>query len=154
MDARLHDARRANPGRPSELSGAALAERKKDWETGRWRSVPQLPRWLAQTHGVKLALSSLYDRLGKGRARRRVPRKSPVKKDPAAALEFRTARAAKLTALARPSGRPGRLWVLDEMRYGRHGCTRRVWGWPATGRSCPPSRSISGALSMGPWAWA
>jgi hypothetical protein len=32
---------------------------------GRWRSVPQLQRWLAQTHGIVLALSSLYDRLGK-----------------------------------------------------------------------------------------
>ena len=50
--------------------------------------------------------------------RRRVPRPSHVKKDPAAGLEFRTALAAKLTALALPPGRPVRLWVLDEMHYG------------------------------------
>jgi transposase len=79
---------------------------------------------------VKLALSSLYDRLGKACARLRVPRKSHVKKDPAASLEFRTELAAKLTALALPPGRPVRLWVLDEMRYGLHGFTRRVWGLP------------------------
>lgn len=126
----LYDARADNPGRPSELSGQALVEVQKDLERGRWRSVPQLQRWLAQTHGVKLALSSLYGRLGKACARLRVPRKSHVKKDPAASLEFRTELAAKLTALALPPGRPVRLWVLDEMRYGLHGFTRRVWGLP------------------------
>jgi transposase len=130
VDALLHDARSDNPGRPSELSGQALAELQKDLERGRWRSVPQIQRWLRQTHGVKLALSSLYDRLGKVRARLRVPRKSHVKKDPAASLKFRTELAAKLTALTLTPGRPVRLWVLDEMRYGLHGFTRRVWGLP------------------------
>ena len=67
---------------------------------------------------------------GKCALRMRVPRKSHVKKDPAAGLEFRTALAAQLTALARPPDRPVRLWVRDEMRYGRHGFTRRVWGLP------------------------
>ena len=89
VDALLYDARSDNPGRPSELSGAALAELQKDLEAGRWRSVPQIQRWMAKTHGVELASGSLYDRLGKMRARLRVPRKSHVKKDPAAGLEFR-----------------------------------------------------------------
>lgn len=130
VDALLHDARGDNPGRPSELSGAALADLRKDLEAGRWRSVPQMRRWLAQTHGVKLALSSLYDRLGKACARLRVPRKSHVKKDPAATEAFRADLPAKLQALELPPGRPVRLWVLDEMRYGLHGFTRRVWGLP------------------------
>jgi transposase len=59
VDALLYDARSDNPGRPSELSGLALAELQQDLESGRWRSVPQRQRWLAQTHGIKLALSSL-----------------------------------------------------------------------------------------------
>ena len=130
VDALLYDARSDNPGRPSELSGLALVELRQDLEKGRWRSVPQLQRWLQQTHGVRLALSSLYDRLGKVRARLRVPRKSHCQKDPAAGVEFRAELAAKLTDLALPAGRPVRLWVLDEMRYGLHGFTRRVWGLP------------------------
>jgi transposase len=154
VDALLYDARSDNPGRPSELSGAALAELRKDLEAGRWRSVPQLQRWLAQTHGVKLALSSLYDRLGKACARLRVPRKSHVKKDPAAALEFRTELAAKLTALALPPGRPVRLWVLDEMRYGLHGFTRRVWGLPGHRPVVPTQQKyqwgfVYGAVGVG-----
>src|ERR1035437_7477971 len=107
VDALLYDARSDNPGRPSELSGLALAELQQDLESGRWRSVPQLQRWLAQTHGIKLALSSLYDRLGKVRVRLRVPRKSHCKKDPAASRELRTELAAKLTALALALGPAG-----------------------------------------------
>ena len=82
VDALLYDARSDNPGRPSELSGAALAELQKDLEAGRWRSVPQLQRWLAQTHGVKLALSSLYDRLGKACAQAAGPAQKPRQKRP------------------------------------------------------------------------
>ena len=154
VDALLYDARSDNPGRPSELSGAALAELQKDLEAGRWRSVPQLQRWLAKTHGVHLALSSLYDRLGKVRARLRVPRKSHVKKDPAAGPEFRAGLAAGLTALALPPDRPVRLWVLDEMRYGLHGFTRRVWGLPGHRPVVPTQQKyqwgfVYGAVGVG-----
>ena len=147
-------ARSDNPGRPSELSGQALAEWQKDLERGRWRSVPQLQRWLAQTHGVKLALSSLDDRRGKVRARRRVPRQSHCKKDPAAGLEFRTELAARRTALVRPPGRPVRRWVLDEMRYGLHGFTRRVWGLPGHRPVVPTQQQyqwgfVDGAVGVG-----
>ncbi len=50
-----YDARSDNPGRPSELSGQVRAELQKNLERGRWRSGPQLQRWLAQTHGVNPA---------------------------------------------------------------------------------------------------
>lgn len=154
VDALLYDARHDNPGRPSELSGQALAELQKDLEAGRWRSVPQLQHWLAQTQGVKLALTSLYDRLGKACARLRVPRKSHVKKDPAASREFRAELAAQLTALALPPGRPVRLWVLDEMRYGLHGFTRRVWGLPGHRPVVPTQQKyqwgfVYGAVGVG-----
>ena len=82
VDALLYDARSDNPGRPSELSGAALAELRIDLEAGRWRSVPQLQRWLVQTHGVKLALSSLYDRLGKSVRAAAGPAQKPRQKRP------------------------------------------------------------------------
>ena len=82
VDALLYDARSDNPGRPSELSGAALAELQKDLEAGRWRSVPQLQRWLAKTHGVHLALSSLYDRLGKACAQAAGSAPKPRQKRP------------------------------------------------------------------------
>lgn len=150
----LYDARTDNPGRPSELSGLALVELQQDLKIGRWRSVPQLQRWLHQTHGVKLALSSLYDRLGKVCARLRVPRKSHVKKDPAASLAFRAELADKLSALDLPTDRPVRVWVLDEMRYGLHGFTRRVWGLPGHRPVVPTQQKyqwgfVYGAVAVG-----
>ena len=154
VDALLRDARNDNPGRPSELSGQALAELQQDLAGGRWRSVPQIQRWLRQTHGIKLALSSLYDRLGKACARLRVPRKSHVKKDPAASAEFRAELPAKLAAMGLPADRPVRLWVLDEMRYGLHGFTRRVWGLPGCRPVVPTQQKfqwgfVYGAVGVG-----
>ncbi|MEK6284101.1 MAG: IS630 family transposase, partial [Acidobacteriota bacterium] len=128
VEALLRDKRADNPGQPGKLHAAARTQWEAGLQEGRWRTVPQMQRWLQQTHGVKLALSTLYNRLGKAGARLRVPRPSHVRKNPAAALEFRETLPAKLTALALPKGRPVRLWVQDEMRYGLHGFTRRVWG--------------------------
>jgi transposase len=150
----LYDARHDNPGRPSELSGLAEAQLREGLKSGRWRNVPQIQRWLQQAHGIGLALSSLYDRLGKAGARLRVPRPSHIKKDPAATAEFRTGLPAKLLALGLPVGRPVRVWVQDEMRYGLHGFTRRVWGLSGHRPVAPTQQKyewgyVYGAVSVG-----
>ena len=80
--------------------------------------------------------------------------KAIVKKDPAAGLEFRTELAARRTALVRPPGRPVRRWVLDEMRYGLHGFTRRVWGLPGHRPVVPTQQQyqwgfVDGAVGVG-----
>jgi transposase len=130
VDALLHDGRATNPGVPGKLTAAAKAELTAGLQQGRWRTVPQLRAWLQAEHQIQMALSSLYNHLGKAGARLRVPRPSHVKNKPAAAREFRDTLPAKLAALGLPQGRPVRVWVQDEMRYGLHGFTRRVWGLP------------------------
>ena len=42
-------------------------------------------------------------------------------------MAFRETLAVALAALALPVGKPVRLWVADEMRYGLQPVTRRVW---------------------------
>lgn len=130
VDALLQDGRAENPGAPSKLTATAKTELAAGLKTGRWRTVPQLRAWLRTEHKIQMALSSLYNHLGKVGARLRVPRPSHVQNDPAAAQAFRETLPAKLTALDPPQGRPVRVWVQDEMRYGLHGFTRRVWGLP------------------------
>ena len=130
VEALLRDGRADNPGVPGKLTPEAKTQMEAGLKTGRWRTVPQLRAWLQGQHGIRLALSSLYNRLGKAGARLRVPRPSHVQKNPAAAVEFRKTLPARLHALALPENRPVRLWVQDEMRYGLHGFTRRVWGLP------------------------
>jgi transposase len=154
VEALLADGRAHNPGVPSKLTPAAQAELEAGLQTGRWRTVPQMRAWLQTEHRIGMALSSLYNRLGKAGARLRVPRPRHVQNDPAVVQAFREALPAKLTGLALPSARPVRLWVQDEMRYGLHGFTRRVWGWPghrpvATTQQVYQWGYLYGAVSVG-----
>lgn len=57
-----------------------------------------------------------------------MPRPSHVKKNQADAKAFEAHFHGKLCALGLPAGRPVRIWVADEMRYGLHSFTRRCWG--------------------------
>jgi transposase len=141
VEALLADGRSRNPGAPSKLTTTAMAQLEAGLKTGRWRTVPQMRAWLKTQHKIQMALSSLYNRLGKVGARLRVPRPRHQQNDPAAALEFRAELPAKLTALNLPQGRPVRLWVQDEMRYGLHGFTRRVWGLPGQ-RPIAPTQQV------------
>lgn len=67
----------------------------------------------------RLALSSVYTLLGEAGGVLKVPRKTHAKKDAAKTEEFRQELPTKLAAAtAEAAGRPVRLWVLDEHRYG------------------------------------
>ena len=107
------------------------------WTKARRRTVPTLPR----RHGAQLCATSADV--------------SATSNHPAAAgLEFRDGLAAGLTALALPPDRPVRLWVLDEMRHGLHGFTRRVWGLPGHRPVVPPQQKyqwgfVYGAVGVG-----
>jgi hypothetical protein len=75
-----------------------------------------------------VTLSRLYNHLGKAGVWLRVPRQCHVKKDPAAAPRFHETLPVQLAALVLPKDRPVRLWVQDEMHYGRHGFARQGGG--------------------------
>jgi transposase len=58
----------------------------------------------------------------------KVPRKSHVKKDPEAAKVFRATMAERIgEVVGENPGKPVRIWVLDEHRYGLLPVIRRVW---------------------------
>lgn len=154
IEALLKDGRSDNAGAPAKLTDTAWTEMTAGLKTGRWRTVPQMRSWLKTHHKIQMALSSLYNRLGKAGARRRVPRPSHVKKDPAAVQAFRETLLGKLIVLSLPKDRPVRLWVQDEMRYGLHGFTRRVWGLPGHRTVVPAPQVyqwgyVYGAVALG-----
>ena len=130
VEALLKDGRADNSGRPDSLTPEARQALEEGLREGRWRTVPQMHAELVRTFGITLRLGSLYNRLGKAGARLRVPRPRHALQNPAEAALFREELCARLEALELPKGRPVRLWVLDEMRHGLHGFTRRVWGLP------------------------
>lgn len=154
VDALLKDGRADNAGAPSKLTATARTELEAGLQSGRWRTVPQMRAWLKTRHHIQMALSSLYNRLGKAGVRLRVPRPCHVKNDPAAALAFRAPLPDKLVGLNLPQRRPVRLWVQDEMRYGLHGFTRRAWGLWGIVPSLQHSKSTSGVTCMVPLGWA
>lgn len=123
----LGDGRAENRGAEGLLDEEMKEQFEAGLDKGLWRTAPQILQWLRKEHGVTAALPTIYKWLGKAGARLRVPRPSHIKKDPAAAEAFKEEVTARLQALELPAGRPVRLWVLDEMRYGLHSFTRRVW---------------------------
>lgn len=56
-----------------------------------------------------------------------MPRPVHTKKDENAAAAFKAGFLGKLQSLALSDATPVRIWVSDEMRYGLHPVTRRVW---------------------------
>lgn len=122
-------ARKKAPGKASPLHAAAVqAQLRAGLQQGTWRTAGQMRQWLAREHGIKRAERSIYYWLGKLSGVLRVPRPVHVKRDPAAAAAFRAQFGQQLVDLKLPAGRPVKVWVLDEARFGLHSQTRRCWG--------------------------
>lgn len=96
-------------------------------QTGEFRTAGQLARWLEATFGIRRAVPSLYYWLKNMGAALRVPRPVNRKQDPQAAAAFLAGLEAKLSALPLEKGRPVRIWVQDEGRFGLHTIVRRCW---------------------------
>jgi len=150
----LRDERAGNRGAVGLLDGEARKQLEAGLERGTWRTGPEIQRWLYKMHGITAALPTVYKWLGKAGARLRVPRPSHVKKDPAAAETFKAGLLESLRALHLPKARAVRLWVLDEMRYGLHSFSRRVWVKKGVRPVCPSQQRyqwgyLYGAVGIG-----
>jgi transposase len=95
---------------------------------GQFRRAKEAQAWIKARTKKSLALSSVYTLLGKAGGVLKVPRKTHAKKDAAQAEAFRQELPARLAAATtEAAGRPVRLWVLDEHRYGLLPVIRRCW---------------------------
>ena len=105
---------------------------------GRWRTARDAQRWLQEELGLEIAWKEVCRHLGKLGARLQVGRRSHVKKDPAAEVAFREGGLEeKRNAPDVPAGRPLRVWVSEETRFGLHTVHRRMWGLPGVRVSVP-----------------
>jgi transposase len=115
-------------GAPSKLSAEIQAAIHAGLAAGRWRRARDLQLWLQEEHGIEMGLSGAYYYLGKAGGVLKVPRKTHAKKDAAKAELFKTDLSERLQALSLEAGRPVRVWVADEHRYGLISVLRRCWG--------------------------
>ncbi len=96
-------------------------------QSGRWKRAKEIQHWLRQAHGVGLKLAGVYYWLGKLGGVLKVPRKTHAQKDAAAAEVFQRTLCEQLASLNVAGGRPVRLWVADEHRYGLIPVVRQCW---------------------------
>ena len=116
-------------GRPSALKKPALQKAiRKGLRQGRWLTAGQMAGWLKTKHKINHKPGHLYYWLKKLGGRQKVPRPVHTKKKPAEAKAFEEHLYDKLCELGLPKGRPVRVWIADEGRYGLHSFTRRCWG--------------------------
>lgn len=118
---------RRGKGPESLLKEPMAAEMKRQLAKGQWRRAADAHQWLGDRFGLRVGLGAVYKYLGKCAARLKVPRPSHEKKNAAAAETFKRELAAKLESIGIEEGRPVRIWVVDEMRYGLQPVMRRVW---------------------------
>lgn len=114
-------------GARPKIKGRVLEELQAGLQAGQWKRAKEIQQWLAGQHQVKMGLKGVYYWLGKLGGVLKVPRKTHAKKDAAAAAEFQQTLCAKLRNLNVAGGKPVRIWVADEHRYGLIPVVRKCW---------------------------
>jgi transposase len=95
---------------------------------GRWKTSPQLSRWLKDKHGLEVKTNTALSWLKKLGGVLRVPRPRHPKRGSDVAMEqFKESLGQKLEALQLAQGTKVKVWVMDEARFGLHTDVRRVW---------------------------
>ena len=130
-------ARAHGGGPPPRVTGAALTELQAGLQTGRWKRAKEIQAWLHGQHKTALSLQGVYYWLGKLRAVLKVPRKAHALQTPGAAAAFQRTLCEKLENLKLAGGRPVRVWVADEHRYGLLPVVRRCWTLRGTRPTTP-----------------
>lgn len=119
--------RRHGGGAAPRVQGAALQELQAGLQAGRWKRAKEIQIWLRERHRIGLKLPGVYYWLGKLGGVLKVPRKTHAQKDAAATQAFQQTLCERLASLNVVGGRPVRLWVADEHRYGLIPVVRRCW---------------------------
>lgn len=115
-------------GRTPAVRGAVAEEFVRRLEAGQFRQARDAQAWIKKRTRKTLSESGALKVLRRLGGKRKMPRKSHAKKDPAKAAQFKAELTARLSAVVGPApAQPVRLWVLDEHRYGLLPVIRRVW---------------------------
>jgi len=142
-------------GPASKLTAEMAQAMTEQLKLGKWRTGGDAWKWLEENFDVgELKPSVIYKYLGKCEGRLKATRPCNPKKDENAEAQFRVTLAEKIGQQNIPVGSNVRLWVYDEMRYGLHPLTRKMWCLKGV-RAIAPSRRrydngyLYGALEVG-----
>jgi len=137
-------------GPPSRLTPEMQQAMTARLGQGKWRTARDAWKWLKENHDVgDLKESVIYKYLGKCEGRLKATRPCNPQKDPEAEQEFRATLAEKMFNLKIPSESRVKLWVYDEMRYGLHPLTRKMWCRRGIRATAPSKRRFENAFLYG-----
>lgn len=119
--------KREHNARKPQLTAKDVQALKDGLRAGQFKRAKEMKKWLAEERGIGMSLWGVYYWLGKVKAHPKVPRKAHHKQDPDEKEAFKRTFVDKLNDLEIPTGRPIRIWVEDEHRYGLISNTRRCW---------------------------
>lgn len=115
--------------RKPAVHGAVAEEFVRRLEAGQFRQARDAQAWIKKRTRKSLSVSGALKVLRRLGGKRKTPRKTHTKKDPAKAAQFKAELPARLSAVVGTAPtQPVRLWVLDEHRYGLLPVIRQVWG--------------------------
>lgn len=119
-------------GAKSLLTQEAAKELRKKLAKGSFRRAEDAREWLHQRFGIEAKTNTVLKWLGKFAARLKVVRPRHPQSSDAHRYEFRQQLARRIYKALRESGdrlkgRPLRVWVADEGRFGLQPCLRRAW---------------------------
>ncbi len=114
-------------GAVPQVQGDALKELQAGLQSGRWKRAKEIQHWLRERHMIRLKLAGVYYWLGKLGGVLKVPRKTHAQKDAVQVETFQRTLCEQLANLNVAGGRPVRLWVADEHRYGLIPVVRKCW---------------------------
>jgi len=119
--------RRHGGGAEPQVRGVAMQELQAGLRSGRWKRAKEIQHWLRERHALKLKRAGVYYWLGKLGGVLKVPRKTHAQKDAAAVEAFQRTLCKRLASLNVGGGKPVRVWVADEHRYGLIPVVRKCW---------------------------
>ena len=109
------------------MQGDALQERQGGLKEGRRKRAKEIQSWLRERHRTGLKLPGVYYWLGKLGRVLKATRKAHAQKDTALAEQFQRTLCERLACLSVGGGKPVRLWLADEHRYGLIPAARKCW---------------------------
>ncbi len=114
-------------GAPARIKGPVQEQLLAGLRKGQWKRAKEIQAWLKHEHQTRISLKGVYYWLGKLGGVLKVPRKTHAAKDAAPNTEFQQTLCARLKNLSVAGGKPVRIWVVDEHRYGLIPVVRRCW---------------------------
>ena len=114
-------------GAPARIKATVQEQLLAGLRRGKWKRAKEIQSWLKQEHQTNMGVKGIYYWLGKLGGVLKVPRKTHVAKNAAQTEEFQQTLCEKLRNLSVAGGKPVRIWVADEHRYGLIPVVRRCW---------------------------